>query len=343
MKQRTSHMRLAIWAVALMAVVVGGVAAPGAASAEDEKHVLKIASLAPENSSWAKSIKRMGREIQKKTDGEVVLKLYPGGVMGDEPAMVRKMRTGQISGAAVTNVGLGEIEPKILVLQLPLIFKNWDEVDYVRNKMSDTFRGLLDEKGFSLLTWGDVGFNYVFSKKEPIHKPSDIQSAKTWVWESDPIMNKIMDVAEVNAVPLTVTDVLPSLTTGVIDAFTNSPYAAVSLQWSSRAKYVTNLKVAVIVGGIVLSNEALEKLPEEYRKVVREVASERGEKLLAQIREDNREAIKTIQKTGVEVVQPKNMKAWQKIAKQTREELAGELFPASLLEEMQKHLKEYRE
>ena len=333
--------RLATMLIAA-AMIVGGFALPQTAHAgDDAEHVLKIASLAPDNSSWAKAIKRMAREINKETDGAVEIKLYAGGVMGDEPAMVRKMRTGQLDGAAVTNVGLGEIEPKVLALQIPLMFKNWDELDYVRNQMSDTFEKMLSEQGFTLLTWGDVGFNYVFSKSK-IQVPDDIRSTKAWVWESDPIMNKVMDVAKVNAVPLEVTDVLPSLSTGVIDTFTNSPYGAVSLQWYSRAEYVTNLKLAVIIGGVVLSNESMKEIPEEHQKVIRKVTSKGGEELLSQIRSDNKEAIKTIQKAGVKVVQPKEMSKWQKIAEQTREELTGELFPKSLISEMEKHLEEYR-
>jgi len=339
-KERTARTTLSWITVAVVAVGLGW---PVAAQAEDgETTTLKVASLAPENSSWAKAFERMGREIAKKTDGAVELKLYPGGVMGDEPAMVRKMRTGQLDGAAVTNVGLGQIEKKVLILQLPLLFKNWDEVDYVRDKMSSTFEGMLDEAGFTLLTWGDVGFNYVFSKQK-IQTPDDIKGTKAWVWESDPIMNAIMDVANVNAVPLAVTDVLPSLSTGVIDTFTNSPYGAVSLQWYTRAEYVTNLKLSVVVGGLVMTNESMEKLSDEHREIVKSVADEQGQKMLTQIREDNRAAIGTIQEAGVEVVPPEKMSKWKSIAEKTREALTGELYPKSLIEKIEKHLEEFRD
>ncbi|MFB6265269.1 MAG: TRAP transporter substrate-binding protein DctP [Bradymonadaceae bacterium] len=309
---------------------------------EGKSYELKIASLAPEGSTWAKAIERMDRKIRKRTDGKVSLQLYPGGVMGDEPAMVRKMRTGQLDGAAVTNTGLAKIAPEVLVLQLPLLFKNWDEVDYVRQKMSEKFQSLLRDSGFTLLSWGDVGFNYIFAKK-PIRKPTDLQSVKLWVWESDPIMKKIVEIGDVNAVPLTVTDVLPSLSTGVINAFSNSPYGAVSLQWYTRADYVTNLKLGVVVGGLVVRTKSLQKLPEKYRSIVHEVTDEYGREMLEQIRKDNRKAMKTIQSTGVEVVQPKSMEKWNEMAKKTRQELAGELFPATLLETIKGHLETYRD
>jgi TRAP-type C4-dicarboxylate transport system substrate-binding protein len=337
------YRRLPVLLVVAASLIAGTALFPDPAAAEDsEGHVLKVASLAPEGSSWAKAFERMARKIEKKTDGAVELEIYPGGIMGDEPAMVRKMRTGQLDGAALTNVGLGKIEPKVLTLQLPLLFKSWDEVDYVREEMDDTFSSMLEDNGFTLLSWGDVGFNYLFSS-EPVRVPSDIQSQKAWVWESDPIMRAVMDVADVNAVPLKVTDVLPSLSTGVIDAFTNSPYGAVSLQWYSRADYVTNMKLNVIVGGIVMSTDSLEELSDEHRKVVREVAAEGGEELLDQIREDNRKAIGTIQEAGVENVEPKKMEKWQELADETKAELKGDLYPASLIETIEKHLEDYRE
>lgn len=337
----TRQLGAAVLAVA--GLLAGSIIAPDTARAEDSaEHTLKIASLAPEGSSWAKAFERIGRKIEKKTDGKVELKIYPGGVMGDEPAMVRKMRTGQLDGAAITNVGLGKIEPKVLILQLPLLFQNWDEVDYVRKKMDDTFTSMLEDKGFTLLSWGDVGFNYLFSK-EPVRVPSDIQSQKTWVWESDPIMKKVMEVGDVNAVPLKVPDVLPSLSTGVIEAFSNSPYGAVSLQWYTRAEYVTNMKLNVVVGGIVMSNDSLEELSDEQQKIVREIADEEGDKLLAQIRKDNRKAIKTIQKAGVESVEPKKMEKWETLAEKTKKKLTGDLYPKSLIDEIEKHLSEYRD
>lgn len=313
-----------------------------ASNDETETHVLKVASLAPENSTWAQSFEETAREVETETEGAVEIKLYPGGVMGDEPAMVRKMRTGQLDGAALTNTGLGEIEPKILALQLPLMFKNWKEVDHVRDEMSNTFREMLTDKGFTLLSWGDVGFNYLFSS-QPVHEPSELTSAKLWVWESDPIMRTVADVADVNAVPLAVTDVLPSLSTGVIDSFTNSPYGAVSMQWYTRAEHVTNLRLGVIVGGFVMRTESLDELPDEHRKTLREIAAENGREMLETIRQDNKQAIQTIEGSGIEVVEPENMESWQSIARETRSELTGDVFPESLVETIRTHLENYRE
>ncbi len=334
---RSSFGRVALFSlVAMMALVLAG----GQAFAEPE-HNLKIATLAPKGSSWMKAFERIERDIEKDTDGEVSLQVFPGGVMGDESAMVRKMRTGQLDGAAVTSVGLGEIDPKLLVLQLPLTFRNHKELDYVRDQMSDTFEGMLTDKGFELMTWGDIGFNYLFSQI-PVETPADIKKTKPWVWDADPVTKMVMKVANVNAVPLGVPDVLPSLQTGVIDAFPNSPYGAVALQWYTQAKHVTNLRLAVVIGGVVISQDSLEKLSEDQRSAVKAAFAKHGKDLLSQIREDNEKAIQTIEKAGVKSVEPKDMEAWMKIAADTREELTGTLFPEALVDEMINHLEATR-
>lgn len=311
------------------------------AEAQKPKHIIKIASLAPKGSTWAKSFERTNREIRKATNGEVAMKIYPGGVMGDESAMVRKMRTGQLDGGAVTSVGLGDIAPEVLVLQLPLTFKNYKELDYVRDKMSDTLTGLLEKQGFILLHWGDVGFNYIFTNT-PVHTPDDIRKTKMWVWEADPISKEVMKVSGVNGTLLGVPDVLPSLQTGVIDAYANSPYGAVALQWHAKAKYVTNLKLAMTVGGLVISKKSWEKLPEEHQNTIRKIASKNGKSLLKAIRSDNKQAISTIKSNGIEMVQPKNIDAWLAMAKKTRESLQGNLFSKALVDEMLGHLKAFR-
>ncbi len=325
---------------ALLAIIGMAIMATPA-FAEKPKYILKIGSLAPSGSTWVKSFEKTNREINKATNGEVALKIYAGGVMGDESAMVRKMRTGQLDGGALTSVGLGDVNPEILVLQLPLTFRNYEELDYVRDAMSPTFTKLLDDKGFVLLHWGDVGFNYVFSNT-PISKPEDFKKSKMWVWDLDPISKAVMEVSGVNGTLLGVPDVLPSLQTGVIDAFGNSPYGAVALQWHTKAKFVTDLKLAMIIGGLVVSKKSWEALPEAHRKAIMGIAQQNGKDLLTAIRKDNQAAIKTIAAGGIKNVPATDMSAWLDMAKKTREALSGKLFPVKLVDEMLGHLQDYR-
>lgn len=307
--------------------------APWVARAVGAKYTLRIATLAPQDSSWMRTFRAVGREIKQATGGEVALKLYAGGVMGDEGAMVRKMRTGQLDGAAVTNVGLGDINKQLLMLQLPLLFRNYKELDRVRNAMADTFAKLLYDSGFLLMGWGDVGPLYLFSNS-PIARPADIRATKMWVWDADPVSRTVMKVAGVNAIPLSVPDVLPSLQTGVVDAFANSPYGAIALQWYTKAKYVTNLKLAMVIGGSVITRKAWEQLPPAHQAVMKQIADKHHGKLLRRIRADNDAAVKTLTAKGISVVQPKAFGEWKAIANKVRAEMTGSFFDPALVNKM---------
>lgn len=321
---------------AVSAGVIAG--APWIAKAGTIK--LRIATLAPTGSSWAKAFEKSARHIKEKTSGAVEIKTFFGGSMGDEGAMVRKMRHGQLDGAALTSVGLGAINKQLLMLQLPLLFRDYHQLDYVRDKMSSTFETLLEESGFKHGAWGDVGFIYLFSNT-PVKVPGDLKSCKPWVWDEDPISKMTMEVAGVNAVELGVPDVWTSLETGMIDAFANSPYGSIALRWYEKARYVTNLKLSVGIGGSVLTQKAWQSLPAEVQTALTEVTKESHAALLERIRSDNKKAMKTLKEKGLTVVEPENFVEWASNAVQVRERLVKNgTLDAKLVETMLGHLKD---
>ncbi len=299
---------------------------------------LRIATLAPDGSSWHKAFEETSREVYARTNKELELLVFAGGTMGDEPAMVRKMRHGQLDGAAITSVGLGEIDKQLLMLQLPLLFKDEKQLDHVREKMSSTFEGMLEKAGFKLGAWGDVGFIYLFSNTA-IKTPDDIKSTKMWVWDSDPVSKAVMAVAGVNAVELGVPDVLPGLQTGLIDAFTNSPYGAIALQWYSKAAFVTNLKLSVGIGGSVLTQKAWNDLDPAHQQVITDVTQEKYGELVTRIRKDNKKAIKSLKEAGLTVVEPDDFMKWASIAVQARDKLVKDgVLDGALVKTMLGHL-----
>ena len=266
------------------------------------------------------------------------LRFYLGGSQGDETAMVRKVRSGQLDGCAVTTVGLGSINKQLLMMQLPLLFNDYKKLDKVRDAMTPRFDPLLEKEGFIRTGWGDVGFVYLFTNT-PVSSPSDIKNIKPWQWDADPIAGKIMGAAGANGTPLGVPDVLPALSTGMIDAFTNSPYGAIALQWFTKCAYVTNLKLAVAIGASVISAKTLESLPEEVREIMRKVNEENSRKLIKRIRRDNKKAVDTLVEKGIKVIEPTDFVAWANLAVKVRNELTGSVFDKALLDEMLGHIK----
>lgn len=302
------------------------------------KHKLRIATLAPVGSTWHKAFTQVARQVRKETEGAIEIKVYAGGTMGDEPAMIRKMRTGQLDGAAVTNVGLGAIDKQVLMLQLPLLFKSYAELDRVRDAMSDKFEALIEKEGFILDgNWGDVGFAYLFSQT-PVRRPSDVEKTKMWVWGSDPMTKQIVDKTGVNPVHLDLPDVLAALQTGLVDAYLNSPYGAIALQWYTKSSYVTDLKLAMMVGGSVINASSWDALADEDQQTIRRIVTAANIKLRKRVRRANAKAKAALVDRGITVVKPEDFAQWQRIGKDVRDALTGSVFDEELVAEMMDHL-----
>ncbi len=317
-----------------------GFAVPASAG---EETVLKIATLAPEGSTWWKLFIDFDKRVREESKGRVRLKIFAGGVAGDEPDVVRKMRVGSLAGGAVTSVGLGEIQPALLALQAPGLYASWDELDAVRQRMADKLASLLAEKGYVVLFWGDVGFNRIFSQTK-IERPADVGKTKMWVWTQDNVHRVLWDTAGVKAVPLGVPDVLPSLQSGLIDAYPTPPLAAVSLQWFSRSKFMLDLPYSVTIGAFVLSTKSMEKLSAEDRAALMKVSQDMGKELAALVRADNLRAVDAIKRAGIQVTAPSNeAKAeWEKLTAKAADAAAGNVYPKELLAEIREAIRAYR-
>ena len=303
------------------------------------EHEIKIATLAPDGSDWAKEFKRNRSLIEERSGGRVKIKIYAGGVMGDEPTMIRKIRTGQLHGAAVTSVGLGVIDKRLLVMQMPLMFKNTKQLDYVRDKMQPTFDSYYESAGFKHGQNGDVGEIYLFTNTK-VQTPDDLKNVKLWVWDADFVTKATARAAGVNGVELGVPDVLASLETGLIDGFPASPYAAIALQWYAKASYVTNLKLSMGIGASVMSLDKWNALDDDLKAIFNEVSAESQSRLLSRIRRANAMAVKTLQKKGLSVVEPQAIDAWTGVADKVRQSLVGSAFPADLVAKLDGHLKD---
>jgi len=305
---------------------------------------VKVATLAPKGSAWAKILEEGAKATSEKTAGRVQLKYFFSGSQGDERDVVRKMKLGQLDGAALTAVGIGLINPNVRVLELPFLFKNDKELDYVRDKMAGEFEKELDTAGYELLAWGDVGWVHLFSNQQFTSK-GELDKAKMWAWTDDPIVREFFKRLAINGVPLGVPDVLPSLQTGVIDACYGSPYAAVVLQWYTKVKYATEVPISYSIGALLVRKEVFKQLSPEDQKIVIAVSKETGQKLMTKIRTDNEKAKTTMQKSGITYVpvpaallsefEKEGQAVWDVLA-------GGKLYSTELLAKVKKHVADAR-
>jgi TRAP-type C4-dicarboxylate transport system substrate-binding protein len=305
---------------------------------------IKLATLAPNGSTWMNIMQEMVKELQDRSEGQIRLRIYPGGVLGDEKDMVRRMRIGQLHSGAMTSVGLSLIQKESLVFQLPLMFENYEELDHARDNLLPEMEAAFEQNGFVFLGWGDVGPVYIFSK-DPIRSRADLKRAKIWGWVDDRIAMALFKEAGITPIPLSVSEVLPSLQTGVVNAAPSTPLACVALQWFSTVKYMTDLPLSISIGATVLTKKQFERLDANGQTLLREVSGRYHRKLNQEIRKDNDEALETLKQNGIQMVPiaEQDVAEWEAIALRVRQKLTGELYSQEILNKVIRLVKDYRE
>ena len=332
--------RSLLCAVALLLVSAAPAPAQKPAKAANE---IKLATLAPEGSTWMKTMHKIDDDVRAKTQNRVGFKFFPGGVQGDEKDVIRKMRNGQVHGAAFTGFGLGSIVPEVRVLELPFMFDNLDELDYVRTQTNDYYTRAFDEKGYALLGWTDVGFVYLFTRN-PVKGPNDMAAQKWWIWSGDPLAEIFFRAFKIAPIPLAAPDVLTSLQTGVVDAVYSSPLACVALQWYSRVKFMSDIPVTHGISAVLVSKKSLAGVSAADLTLINEISHQHLAELTARTRVQNNEAIAEIKKEGVQVVavDPAARKEFTERGRAAWSDGVGTLYSQDLLDRMKKLLADYR-
>jgi len=343
-KSFVRRVRRAGLSVVAAGMVVALALFPSADALAAGRHLIKFATLAPEGSTWMKVMRDFARSVKEKTGGQVRFRIYPGGVQGDEKDVVRKIRIAQLHSAGFTGVGLGEILPEVRILELPFLFLKEGEVDFVHQKVDPRLMKDFEKKGFVLLGWAEVGLVHLFSK-HPIKNKADLKAAKLWAWDGDPLAKAYFEALDLSPISLSVTDVLTSLQTGLIDTVYASPLGAIALQWFTKVQYMTRLPVSNATGAVLVSKSIFNRLSPEQQSVLKAEGRRHFERLVRLSREENREAIQQIQKEGVKLLpmpSPKDLQDFLEVGRSTWNRLSGKLFPPDLLAEVLNALTEYR-
>ena len=311
------------------------------ASAQEQQ--LRIGTLAPKNSLYHRQLMGLGEAWRKAQGGGKYL-VYPDGSQGGETDMVRRMRIGQLQGALMSVTGLREIEPSIAALQaMPLMFRSWEEVDYVREKMRPAMEQKFLAQGFVVLAWGDAGWVRFFSKK-PARHPDDYKPMKFFAWGGEAEQQEIMKRLGYTPVPLETADILPAIQTGMIDAVPSTPYFALATQIYNTAGNMLDLNWAPIVGALIVTKKAWDAMTPATQQAVREAGAKAGGEIRAQARREVDEAVAAMQKRGLAVNRPDaaQMQAWNALAERLHPQIRGSMVPAATFDEVVGHLKDYR-
>jgi TRAP-type transport system periplasmic protein len=321
--------------LATLPALAGPIAlASSSARADEAKEPLvnlRMATLAPNGSSWMKVFSAWKNTVEKRSEGRIRLTFFAGGTAGDERDAVRKMREGQLDGAALTTVGLGQIVRPVLVLQAPGACQSYAEVDAVRARLATEFDQEFERSGYKLLGWGDAGLTRLFSNR-PILTPEDMRQTRMWSWRDDPNWQAVLAAADVSGVPLGLPEVYPALRTNRINAFPGTAIASVAFQWHTKATHVTRDASGVVIGAVVVDKKKFDAIPADLKAILVESAEQANQLLARTIRRDDQAAFDAIVARGVQPVDMSGQAAaWDALNQKARAALADKLYPADFL------------
>lgn len=326
----------AVGALAGSALLGSGLLTVEEAQAATGPQVIKFACVAPEGSLWVNLTRDWDRELRTLSNNRVRFQIFGGGVLGEEQDAIRKMRAGQIHATGVTGIGMGEMVASTRALELPRLFFSLKELDDATSALDGYYRQAFDEKGYVLLGFTEVGPIHLFTRKQ-LHKVSDLNSMRMWVWEGDPVSKEIASTFGVSAVPLSLLNVLSSLQTKVIDGVYGSPLATVTMQWHNYLKFMTAEPLAYAVGVIAMDKKAFQALPADVQPMLVSLGRKYTRQMVDRARTDNDKAVALMKKAGIQVapLDPSEVPLFNKKSMEIWAHLTGKLYSEDLLKQLQ--------
>lgn len=312
-------------------------------SAPTNATVIKIATLSPDGTNWMKKMRAAAKDIAKQTNNRVKIKFYPGGVMGDENAILRKMRINQLQGAAVTGGALTGFFKDANIYGMPFLFNSQKEVIYVRKRMDALIVKGLKDNGLISFGLAESGFAYIFSNSL-IKSVSDLHKYKVWIPDTAAARDAVK-AYELSPIPLPLSDVLAGLQTGLLDTIASPPIVSIALQWYTQVKYLTDMPVLYGYGTMVVSERAIKKLKKADRKILLNVMGDVFKVINKQNQKDNVAAMAALKKQGIQFVKPstKELHEWKSIAIKANQRLVKNGFNSKkMFNIMKKHIADYR-
>ncbi len=304
---------------------------------------IKIGSVAPDRSPWHNALLKVGRDWEKITNGQVKIRIYPGGIAGSELDMLRKVRLGVLQGAMLTITGMMKVERSALVFNLPFLFNSDAEFSYVFNRLKPIFEAKMEENGFKVVHWTQSGWVYFFSKGQMLN-PEDLKKFRISITKDDPDLEQVWKSMGYKVVPQDTKDTLIGLESGMVSAIYLPTVMAASGQYFAIASHMLDLKLSPLVGGLVLSLKTWERIPENYRADLVEAAERQSRALSAEIIDLEKDALRGMTEHGLVINHPSenDIRLWREASSRAIAALVGKVIPADIYQKTLDFIKEYR-
>ncbi|HVO30790.1 MAG TPA: TRAP transporter substrate-binding protein DctP [bacterium] len=331
---------LSLLALTLAAVTAVTVTVPSRARAADTI-VLKIATVVPKNSVWIQVLQDMADDWKTISNGQVQVKLYGGGIAGDDTDVVRKIKLGTLDGSLLSVTGLHTLDHSVSAMTVPMMFDSSEEFYGVLAMVEPDLDKKYEAQGLVVLHWADAGMVH-FLTKEPVKTPDDLRKLKIFTWQDDASgAADLWKQAGFNAVPLPSTEITTALQTGLISALPTSAEPAALLQWNQHANYMTNINWAVLIGATVISKKSWDKIPADLQPKLLASAAKYGQKLRDATHDADAGAIKAMTDRKLIMVEP-DVDAWRKVVEPTWKNIRGSLVPAEMFDKVKAARDEWR-
>jgi len=305
---------------------------------------LKIGTLAPADTPWDTALRELAQKWLEVTGGQVEMKIYGGGIAGDEADMMRKVRLGdRLQGAAISGTGLNRIASDLLVMSLPLFFNGYGELQYVIDKMSPTFEAEIEDKGFKLAAWTTVGWVHFFGK-QPIITPADLRKQKIAVSAEDEEILYTWRATGFDAIPLHTTEILAGLQTGMAEAYHAPPLIAAVYQWFGLTPYMSSIEIAPLIAGLIINERVWKRIPDRFHEPMLEAAHDIMTNLYNDTEELNMEAVEIMKQHGLVVneVPESEMGEWYDLMQRGYDILVGSAISQDIYDRVVQIRDEYR-
>jgi TRAP-type C4-dicarboxylate transport system substrate-binding protein len=305
--------------------------------------VIKVGSIVPARSPWDNVLNEIAAEWFKISKGTVDLKIYPGGVAGSEPEMLRMMRLGTLDGAVVTNLGMTRLNPNLYVLDIPFLLDSREEFEHLLAQMEPAFMKPIEEKGFKVIQRVLAGWVYFFAKEKFIY-PEDFKKFRISLVGGEPRLEEAFKAMGYRVIPIDIKDTMMALQSGMVSAIYFPPLIAASAQFFALVPHMLNLPASLMVGWFLLNESAWERVPESFREPMERAVLKATEGLLKKTDELEADIFKVMKENGLIIHEaPGDARdRWRTLSMSAIDKFVGGAYPKEILDHALALLEEFR-